>query len=120
MRKAPGRSGRTKVQLAERRDGRDVVLEHVGTARDEAELGVLMAVARRRLHEGQEVLDLDGIGVEDEGMPARPAPITSKRSALLWQVLTEAYTWLGFDAIDDEAFAQLVLARIIELVKISV
>ena len=47
-------------------------------------------------------------------MPGRPAPITSKRSALLWQVLTEAYTRLGFDAVDDEAFAQLVLARIIE------
>jgi len=35
-----------KVQLAERRDGRDVVLEHVGTARTDAELAVLMAQAR--------------------------------------------------------------------------
>ncbi|WP_197687622.1 MULTISPECIES: hypothetical protein [unclassified Nocardioides] len=47
-------------------------------------------------------------------MPQRPGLITSERSALLWQVLTEAYTRLGFDAIADEAFAQLVLARIIE------
>lgn len=114
VRKAPGRSGSIKVQLAQRRDGRDVVLEHVGTARDGAELAVLMAVARRRMHEGQEVLDLDGVGLEDEGVPGRPAPITSKRSALLWQVLTDAYARLGFDAIDDEAFAQLVFARIIE------
>ncbi|WP_310964041.1 IS1634 family transposase [Nocardioides terrisoli] len=114
VRKVPGRSGSTKVQLAERRDGRDVVLEHLGTARDDAELAVLFAVARRRMHEGQEALDLDGVGLEDEGVPTRPAPITSKRSALLWQVLTSAYTRLGFDAIDDEAFAQLVLARIIE------
>ena len=114
VRKAPGRSGATKVQLAERREGRDVVLDHVGTARDEAELAVLMAVARRRMHEGQEALDLEVVGLEDEGVPGSPAPITSKRSALLWQVLTEAYTRLGFDAVDDEAFAQLVLARIIE------
>ena len=114
VRKAPGRSGSTKVQLAERRDGRDVVLEHVGTARTDAELALLMAQARRRLHEGQEALDLDGVGLEDEGVPQRPGPITSKRSVLLWQVLSEAYTRLGFDAIDDEAFAQLVLARIIE------
>jgi hypothetical protein len=114
VRKAPGRTGSTKVQLAERRDGRDVVLEHVGTARDEAELAVLMSVARRRMHEGQEALDLEIVGLEDEGVPARPAPITSKRSALLWQVLTEAYTRLGFGAVDDEAFAQLVLARVIE------
>ena len=41
VRKAPGRSGSTKVQLAERRDGRDVVLEHVGTARTDAELALL-------------------------------------------------------------------------------
>ena len=114
VRKSPGRSGSTKVQIAERRDGRDVVLEHVGTARDEAELAVLMAQARRRVHEGQETLDLEVVGLEDEGVPQRPGLITSKRSALLWQVLTEAYARLGFDVIDDEAFAQLVLARIIE------
>ena len=39
VRKSPGRSGSTKVQIAERRAGRDVVLEHVGTARGEAETG---------------------------------------------------------------------------------
>ena len=41
VRKVPGRSGSTKVQVAERRAGRDVVLEHVGTARSEAELAVM-------------------------------------------------------------------------------
>lgn len=70
VRKSPGRSGSTKVQLAERRDGRDVVLEHVGTARTDAELAVLMAQARRRLHERQGTLDLDleVVGLEDEGV----------------------------------------------------
>jgi hypothetical protein len=53
VRKAAGRSGATKVQIAERRDGRDVVLEHVGTAHDEAELAALMAVARSKLYPGQ-------------------------------------------------------------------
>ncbi|MFN8075139.1 MAG: IS1634 family transposase [Kineosporiaceae bacterium] len=113
VRRVPGRSGSIKVQLAERRDGRDVVIEHIGTARTEAELAVLMALARRREHEGQEVLDL-GVGLEDEGVPERPALITSKRSALLWQVLASAYARVGLDVIDDEAFTQLVLARIIE------
>lgn len=115
VRKVPGRSGSTKVQLAERRGGRDVVIEHVGTARTDAELAVLMSQARRRLHEGQGVLELDGLD-EDEaaGTPQRPALITSKRSALLWQVLNDAYARLGFDVLDDEAFAQLVLARIVE------
>lgn len=67
-----------------------------------------------RLHEGQEALDLDVGGLEDQGVGQRPRLITSKRSALLWRVLTEAYSRLGFNAIGDEAFAQLVLARIIE------
>jgi hypothetical protein len=98
VRKSPGRSGSTKVQIAERCDGRDVVVEHVGTARTDAELAVLMAAARQRLLEGQEALDREVAGLEDEGVPQRPGLITSKRSALLWQVLTEAYARLAFDA----------------------
>ena len=114
VRKSPGRSGSTKVQIAERRAGRDVVVEHVGTARSDAELAVLMARARRRLHEGQEALDLGLSEVEDAGVPDRLGLITSKRSELLWKVLTSAYARLGFDVVGDEAFEQLVLARIVE------
>ena len=40
--------------------------------------------------------------------------ITGKRSAVLWQVLTQAYARLGFDVIGDASFQQLVFARIIE------
>ena len=115
VRKSPGRSGSTKVQIAERRGGRDVVLEHIGTARGDAELAVLMAQARRRLRPGQELLDFEvGPGGEAEGVPARPGVITGKRSALLWHVLSTVYDRLGFDVVADEAFKELVLARIIE------
>ena len=70
-----------------------------------------MAEARRRLRPGQGVLDLD---VDGAAAPDRPGVITGKRSALLWRVLEEVYGRLGFDAVADEAFKQLVLARIIE------
>jgi hypothetical protein len=114
VRKSPGRSGATKVLIAERRDGRDVVLEHVGTAHDEAELAALMALARKKLYPGQGELALEGIsGPVAEGR-AGAAVITSKSNVVLWQVLRAGYDRLGFDAIDDEAFAQLVLARIVE------
>ena len=33
---------------------------------------------------------------------------------MLWEVLSGAYTRLGFDVLGDEAFKQLVLARIVE------
>lgn len=113
VRKPPGRSGSTKVQIAQRRAGRDVVLEHIGTARGEAELAVLMAEARRRLRPGQEALDLE-LDEENGGQSSRLAVITGKHSALLWRVLASVYQRLGFDVIADEAFQELVLARIIE------
>lgn len=103
------------VQIAERRDGRNHIIEHVGTARSEAELEVLMAQARRRLRPGQEMLDVEVAAASDqEGLPQRPAVITGKRSALLWRVLSAAYDRLGFDVVADDAFKELVLARIIE------
>lgn len=113
VRKSPGRSGSTKVQLAERRAGRDVVLEHVGTARGDAELAVLMAEARRRVRPGQEALSLD-LGEEEGRESSRSGVITGKRSALLWHVLASVYERLGFDSLGDDAFKELVLARIIE------
>ena len=60
---------------------------------------------------GQEVLDL---GIDDEPGPGRAGVITGKRSAVLWQVLSAVYARLGFDVVGDEAFKQLVLARIVE------
>lgn len=119
VRKSPGRSGATKVQIAERRDGRDVVLEHVGTAHDDAELAALMLVARSKLYPGQAELPLEGIGapVADAGGGGGrggAAVITGKSNAVLWKVLRAGYDRLGFDAVGDEAFAQLVLARIVE------
>jgi hypothetical protein len=114
VRKSPGRSGATKVQIAERRDGRDVVLEYVGTAHDEAELAALMVVARDKLYPGQGELALEGISGPAADGRAASAVITSKTNAVLWRVLRTGYDRLGFDAIDDEAFAQLVLARIVE------
>jgi len=100
------------VQVAERRDGRDVVLEHVGTAHTDAELAALMEIARRKLNPGQDEFDL-GL-TQGEGAPSVPAVITGKCSALLWQVLTQVYARLGFDAVEDDAFKELVLARLIE------
>lgn len=114
VRRSPGRSGATKVQIAERRDGRDVVLEHVGTAHDEAELAALMAVARKKLYPGQGEFQLEGISGTAVDRTAGSAVITSKSNAVLWQVLRAAYEHLGFDAVGDEGFAQLVLARIVE------
>ena len=106
-------SGATAVQIvwSSRRGSRSI--EHLGSAHDEAELAALKAAAAQRLAAGQAELDL---GAGATGPASEPLPITSSRTAHLWDALCRAYDVLGFDqaAGGDEVFRQLVLARIIE------
>ncbi len=105
-------SGATAVQVvwSSRRGSRKI--EHLGSAHDEAGVAALKAAAAQRLAAGQAQLDL-GLA---ERSASEPLPITSSKSALLWQALCAAYDAVGFAqaADEDEVFRQLVLARIIE------
>jgi hypothetical protein len=105
-------SGATAVQIvwSSRRGSRSI--EHLGSARDDAELAALKAAAAERLAAGQGELDL-GVAAQPG---SAPLPITSSRAAHLWDALSHAYDVLGFDtaASGDEVFRQLALARIIE------
>jgi Transposase DDE domain len=105
-------SGATAVQVvwSSRRGSRNI--EHIGSAHDEAELEALKAAARERLAAGQAELDL-GL---TRPAPGGPLPITSSRMGHLVDAVERAYRVLGLDdaAAGDEAFRQLVLARIIE------
>ena len=107
-------SGATAVQIvhSSRRGSRRI--EHIGSARDDAELAALRAAAQQRLVEGQGELAL-GL---DTTAAVGPGPLTivSSRMAHLWDALCRAYDTLGLDvaAGGDEAFRQLVLARVIE------
>lgn len=103
------------MQIAVRENRRDVVIEHLGSAHDEAELALLVGIARRKIDEGQGVLDLD-FGVERA--PAEPV-VQAQFSRLLVEVIEAAWTALGFDVIADEAFFQLVLARLVEPTSMS-
>lgn len=113
-------SGSTAVQIVEKRNGQRRILEHVGSARDEVELAVLMSVARQRLHgEPGDMLDFGEGGPSAAAAavkkPPAAAPIVEDScSEVLWDVLSQAYRVLGFDQVADEAFRSLVLARIIE------
>lgn len=110
-------SGATGVQIvySSRRGSRDI--EHVGSARDEAELEMLKAAARQRMAAGQGEVDL-GLPAGADGGADRggPLPVTSSRMGHLWDSLDRAYDVCGFDAATggDEVFRVLVLARVIE------
>jgi len=129
-------SGSTAVQIAESVAGRRRIVRHVGSARDEAELGLLMEEAHRLLEDDRQgVLDL-GIAsqarqaamIPGPGQPALfgggPAPAPRRvvpraralktASRLLYDVLAGVYADLGFGALGDEVFRDLVIARVVE------
>lgn len=104
-------SGATAVQIvhSSRRGSRDI--EHIGSAHTEVDVELLKAAAKQRLVVNQDTLDFG------DGHPEGAAlPIMSTRSQHLWDMLTKAYTMLGFDRATggDKVFRDLVLARLIE------
>lgn len=136
-------SGATAVQVAEYVDGRRRIVAHIGSAHTEAELGVLVERARELLGEaGQAELDLGiessarharliapaGDTATEDGLfteAARPgreveagrvsAPqVVATGSRLLFDVLVGVFDDLRFDVVADDAFRDLVIARIVE------
>jgi hypothetical protein len=130
-------SGATAVQIAESVAGRRRIVRHVGSARDEAELGLLIEEANRLLADDQQgILDL-GItpaapkatmvvpstpaGLFTSGAAAAPARqlvprprVLRTSSRLVYDALAGVYSGLGFDVVGDEVFRDLVIARVVE------
>lgn len=128
-------SGSTAVQIAESVDGRRRIVRHVGSARDEAELGLLLAQARDLLaDDAQGVLDL-GMQVPQRvrsmatepaalalfGTAARSVPVVTSRaqvlrtsSRTLFDALAAVFDQLGFGVVGDVCFRDLVVARVVE------
>jgi len=128
-------SGATAVQIAEYTGGRQRIVEHVGSAHTEAELGVLLARARELLEDpAQGTLNL---AVEPSvpvasivaapadaalfdpspaaaGGRAGPGKVVGTHSRLLFDALAEVYAALGFDVLGDAVFRDLVIARVVE------
>lgn len=128
-------SGATAVQIAQYVAGRQRIVAHVGSAHTEAELGVLLERARELLADpAQGVLGFEvqaeprvsplagpaGAPVLFEG-PRPPAGVrdgagrvVSTDARLLYDALAGVYADLGFDALEDRVFADLVIARVVE------
>ena len=103
------------MQIARTRRGVQTILEHLGSAHDDAQLAALVAIARERIAEmnGQEQLDLDALAPASPPRSSGPV-VTGSRSRVLWEVLEDAYARLGFDAVGNDTFKKLVLARVVE------
>jgi hypothetical protein len=134
VRKVRTASGAVAVQVVRKHRGQRTILAHVGSAHTDAQLGILLERARRIVAEDQGVLDIEVAartqsvdGVADwrggqlmpaapgpKGPPAPPGRTTATHSRLLYDVIGAVYDWLGFDAVDDVVFRDLVIARIVE------
>ncbi|CAM3192075.1 IS1634 family transposase [Actinomyces slackii] len=103
------------MQIAVKERGTRRIVEHLGSAHTEAELAALVQAGREKIQAGQGVLDLAGLAPQSASAVAS-AVVESKRCALLWDVLTGAYEALGLGEATggDQAFKQMVLARLIE------
>jgi Transposase DDE domain len=134
VRKVRTASGAVAVQVMRKSGRRDVVVEHVGSAHTDAELGVLLERARCIAAGDQDVLDFEvsvrtarvtdvadwrtGTLRLPAGVP-EGAPVVSGRTAatssrLLYDVIGAIYDWVGFDVVADGVFRDLVIARIVE------
>ena len=126
LRKVKTASEATAVQVVAKENGVRRIVEHLGSAHDEAELAALMHLGHQKLLAVQQVLDLgsalDGGGGQapghepgDGGAVRRPA-IISRRSGWSIKAIKTVYARLelGKAAGGDRAFEQIVVARLIE------
>jgi len=113
VRKVRTASGATAVQIARKHRGVRTIVEHIGSAHDDAQLAALVRIAKERITAGQLAFDLDAL---TPTAPTGVAPIvTGSRSRVLWDLLEATYQGLGFAAaVDDDTFMKLVLARVVE------
>lgn len=135
IRRARTASGATAVQIAQYVAGRQRIVEHVGSAHSDAELGVLLERAEELLGDpGQGSFDLgiepqqrpvvprSGAAGQRALLPPAPTPpatvgpgrVTDTDSRLLYEVLAAVYVDLGFEVVADPVFRDLVCARIVE------
>jgi len=111
IRKIKTTSGATAVQIAYKSHSKIIKIEHVGSAHSEEELQILVELAKQKMIGGQKTL-FDP--ADDPAVFAPRLGLKNSFSGLLLQVLKSQYEQLGFKQLDDEVFACLCLARIVE------
>lgn len=134
VRKVRTASGAVAVQVVAKHRGHREIVAHVGSAHTDAELGMLLEKARVialgdqgqlefevpvRIESVQGVANgspatLFGPPTKTKGLPVGPGRTASTSSRLLYEAIGRTYDGLGFGAVVDEVFRDLVIARIVE------
>lgn len=106
IRKVKTASGATAVQIAHKEYGKIVRIDHIGSAHTKEDLETLLGLAKKQLLGNQQPLFPEPL----------PLQIGLKHtvSRLLLEVVTREYNNLGFNHVEDDIFAYLCIARLVE------
>ena len=107
IRRVKTKSGATAVQIAYSAYGKIIKIEHIGSAHNENELGLLVDLANQQLSSRQSSL-FESKPVETQ------IDINISVSSILLNVLRGQYDRLCFNKLADEDFRNLVIARLVE------
>ena len=105
IRRVKTKSGATAIQIAYKRYGRIVKIDHIGSAHNKQEENTLVSLANHRLYANQPSLFNSTIN------PLKLS-LESSSSNLLRKTLLKQYDDLSFNQLKDEIFALLCVARI--------
>ena len=114
LRKVKTASGARAVQIVGKRHGLRMIVERLGSAHTQTELAALLQMGREKLAVIQPALDFDEEQSAGRSRGGGGVVVEGQASRLLVGVIRATWQRLGFDRIKDEAFFQLVLARLVE------
>lgn len=113
IRRKPNKSGSVSIQIIEKRDGRNVVVRSIGCSRDEGKLRRLEGEARYELQsmDRQQHLELGLSKIELAALEMIQSG--SVRAVGPELVLGKIFDRIGFDALPNKLFKEIVLARLV-------
>ncbi|NWN88405.1 MAG: IS1634 family transposase [Micrococcaceae bacterium] len=118
LRKVTTASGATAVQIVSKIRGQRKILEHLGSAHSEQEIAALVAVGHQKIEAASGTQQLLDLGLETSEVAVSveaKKKVTGSASQLLVDAIRACYDQLGLsDQVADEAFFQMVLARLVE------
>lgn len=115
VRKVKTGSGATAVQIVTKQGRQVAGIEHLGSAHTKTDLALLVDLARAKIRDRERLAGQAEFDLGETPSPVTQAVLLRSFSRLLYDTLASVYARLGFtDAVDDDVFKDLVIARVIE------
>lgn len=118
IRKVANTSGNTAIQVVEKKERKNKLIKHVGTARTPLEVDQLCSLAQQfvdqeRIATGK--ISLFDTRYEESELKSllNRLNFTHVRDTLTYQFFTHFYHTMGFSTLHDDCFEDLVMARIV-------